>query len=291
MTGASERPVVVLIKWTVRRRRVDALTGVVTGDPLSMGLSAMDEAALEWALRMGDAWRVPVVAISAGGPSCDEGLRLAVACGASRGIRVDMPSGDAGVARALASEVAVLDPHMITAGVHGLDRASGSVPAHVAHFLDEAQALGLVGITIGDLGAVLAVRRIDGGAREHLEATAPTMLSVEGATASLRRAGLTAVLAAKSSPVRVITPLRAATSEPTLAGIARRYRPRTQIVPAPVGAEALDRIMVLTDAATPRTPARTVELDAGDAATAILAQLAEWGIDGARGESSDDARS
>ena len=291
MTRASERPVVALIKWTARRRHVDALTGVVTDDPLSMGLSAMDEAALEWALRMGDTWRVPVVAISAGGPSSDEGLRLAVSCGASRGMRVDMPSGDAGVARAFATELAALDPHMITAGVHGLDRASGSVPARVAHYLAAAQALGLVGIAIGDLGVVGAVRRIDGGAREHLEASAPTVLSVEGATASLRRAALPAVLAAKSSPIRVITPLRAVTTEPTVVGIARGYRPRTQIVAAPVGARALDRIVVLTDAATPRTPARTVELDAPDAATAILAQLEEWGIGGARGEAFDDTGS
>ena len=287
----SERPVVALIKWTARRRDVDALTGVVTDDPLSMGLSAMDEAALEWALRMGNAWRVPVVAISAGGPSSDEGLRLAVSCGAACGIRIDMPAGVDGVARALATELSALDPLMITAGVHGLDRASGSVPARVAHHLDDAQALGLVDIGIGEVGTVRAVRRIDGGGREHLEATAPTVLSVEGATASLRRAGLTAVLAAKSSPIRVITPLRAATTEPTLVGVARRYRPRTQIVAAPVGAGALGRIMVLTDAATPRTPARTVELDADDAAMAILAQLADWGIDGARGESSDDAGS
>lgn len=279
-------PVVALLKWAVRRRNVDPLTGVVTVDERSAGLSDMDAAALEFALCFGERSECEVVAVSAGPPSSEGALRMALACGATRAIRVDASAGASSVEIASALSTALIDvgPAFVFAGVHGLDRASGSVPAFVADRLGAAQALGLVDVVTGADGDVEALRRVDGGGRERLRVNAPAILSVEGATATLRRAALRSSLAAEQASIEVMANTHSEGSGPIVAEQATRpFRPRTRSVPAPPGGTALDRIRVLTDSATARTPARTVTLDAAAAADAILGQLAEWGV-GPRGD-------
>ena len=44
------------MKWVDRRPEVDPLTGAVHTDARTSGPSDADEAALEWALRIGEAW-------------------------------------------------------------------------------------------------------------------------------------------------------------------------------------------------------------------------------------------
>ena len=70
------------------------------------------------------------------------------------------------------------------------------MPAFLAAELGSGQALGLVGVRAGANGTLRVVRRLDGGRREVLDAPPGTVLSVEGAAASLRRASLPAELAA-----------------------------------------------------------------------------------------------
>jgi putative heme iron utilization protein len=48
-------------------------------------------------------------------------------------------------------------------------------------------------------------------------------------------------------------------------------------VPAPSGADALERVVQLTGAFVERTPPRTVELAPAEAAQAVLDQLRTWG--------------
>jgi electron transfer flavoprotein beta subunit len=49
------------------------------------------------------------------------------------------------------------------------------------------------------------------------------------------------------------------------------------VQPAPAGDVALQRVVELTGALVERTPPRTVELSADDAADLILDQLRTWG--------------
>ena len=52
------------------------------GDSPAPGLSAADEAAIEMALRHGEAIRTTVIAVTVGSSHADAGLRIALACGA-----------------------------------------------------------------------------------------------------------------------------------------------------------------------------------------------------------------
>ena len=104
---------------------------------------------------------------------------------------------------------------------------------------------------------------------------APAVISVEGATAPLRRAGLAALRRAASAPIEVLaatTPIHRAEF------MVRPYRPRARQLAAPSGATPLERLRVLTDA-TAASAARgeTVHLEPADAAARIVRALRDWG--------------
>ena len=168
------------------------------------GISPADEAALEVALRLAEASRDEVTVVSVAPPDAERGLREALAAGAARAVRVDAPCGltSAAVAAAIAGVAA--GARWVVCGDVSADRGTGAVPAFLAAELDAAQALGLVGVEVGEGGGVRAVRRLDGGRREVLAVTPPAVLSVEGAVARLRRASLTAELDSRHAVIEVV---------------------------------------------------------------------------------------
>jgi len=153
------------------------------------------------------------------------------------------------------------------------------VPAFIAAHLLAEQALGVIHVELrGD--TVHATRRLDGGRREVLEVRAPGVVSVEGATARLRRAGLGAVRAAAGAPIEVIpatTPIHRAEF------MVRPYRPRARELAAPVGDAPLDRLRALTEAPTASVArGELVALAPAQAAVRIVDALRDWGyLDGA----------
>lgn len=285
------------------------------------GISAADAAALEWALRIGEAGHstgssLDVIAITVGPPEAEAALRDALACGAAAAIRVS--TGDAsGDGPGLTSEqVAALIvaacqraghvPGTVVCGDYSLDRGTGSVPAYLADLLGAEQALGLIGLEIGleiPGDAITATRRLDGGRRERLAisppGTAPAVLSVEGGTATLRRAPLAAALRAKQAAITVLDPaglvsgalLPGALLPGTLghdAQVTRRpYRPRARELAAPVGAQAIDRVQAVlgvagaagtSGAAGGASDHRSTEvLEPAAAADRIIDALRAWG--------------
>jgi electron transfer flavoprotein beta subunit len=242
--------IVVAIKWTG-------------------ALSESDAAAIETALEL-DA---DVTAVSVGPPDAERGLRRALAAGATRATRVDAPvdlRSDA-VASALAPSCA--GASWVVCGDASGDRGSGAVPGFLAAELGVGQALGLVAVEPVEDGSLRVVRRLDGGRREVLVAASPTVLSVEGSVARLRRASLSAELAARRAPIDVVTgpdgPLdRPATTRP--------YRPRPREMAMPSG-DALARISQLTDSGASAERAEAVTLDPASAAARIVAALRSWG--------------
>lgn len=284
--AAAGPTITVALKSVDLRPDVDALTGVVTTDGRWAGLSDADEAALETALGLAERWAGTVVAVGAGPSNVDAVLRQALAAGAAQAVRVDLPAEapSTSVARALGEVVTDLGATWVLCGAHSLDRGSGSVPAFLAHHLAAAQALGLVSVEAeveaeGDSATPAAVvtRRLDQARRERLRVVGPAVLSVEGSVARLRRASLAAALRSESAEIEVTSPSVATAPGAATAPTTRRaYRPRARALDAPHGS-TLQRILELTDAATPRTPPRLVELDPEAAAAEILQQLREWG--------------
>jgi len=301
------KPLVVACwKHVELRAGVDPLTGAVIPDPASAGPSPADEAALEWALRLGEAAGAPVVVLTAGGPGCEARLRDAVAAGADRAVRVpvDAEAMSSVVAATLAAAVRAIagvgpdaSPTVVCCGDASLDRGSGSVPAFLAGELQAAQALGLVGLDLaawsepGEDGdrAVVVERRLDRGRRERLRLVAPFVISVEAATARLRRSSLAGVLAAREAPVEVLAAVpvaegaRPIEASPSTGGGVELvgqgpFRPRTRVVPAPpsrLGPQG--RIAALTGALHERPATRTLVLEPEAAADELLSTLAEWG--------------
>ncbi len=72
-TGTAVAPlVVVCLCHTDLRPDVDPLTGAVTRDLRGAGIAPAEQAALEHALRIADAWGGAVLAVAAGPPAADE---------------------------------------------------------------------------------------------------------------------------------------------------------------------------------------------------------------------------
>jgi electron transfer flavoprotein beta subunit len=107
------------------------------------------------------------------------------------------------------------------------------------------------------------------------------VISVEGATAHLRRAGLGALraglgaLRAGSGEITIVQP---SPGTPCEEAVVRPYRPRARALAAPQGEHPLDRLRALTDTGV-AGPAHgeTSVLEPAAAATRIVAALTDWG--------------
>lgn len=239
------------------------------------GMSPADQSALEFALAQAAATHVEVTVVTVGPPAAEAVLRDAVACGARHAIRIDAPAALTSAQVAEAISAAVPSAQWVWCGDYSLDRGTGSVPAFLAANFAAQQALGIIAVEGADGGRVTATRRLDGGRREILTVSAPAVISVEGATAHLRRAGLGAVLAAARVQIEVRKPSSAAHAEDA---VIYPYRPRARALAAPRGAHPLDRLRALTDASG-AAPAHgeSVVLAPRDAAVRIVTALREWG--------------
>ncbi len=265
--------IAVCLKWVPLRVEVDPLTGRVSISEQEYGLSAADEAALEWALRLSDAWHEPIVAVTAGGLSSNGALRMAGMFGVERLVRVDMNPEATSAAVAVGLASAIRESSVVMCGDYSVDRGSGSVPAFVAAELDSVQALGLVAIDVGLESQLNVVRRLDGGRRERLEVTSRAVLSVEGSTTRLRRAGLYGVVESGRHPIEVV---RADGFINRQVHERRPFRPRARELAGPVGLSPFDRVRaVVSGPATTRSA--PVHLAPAEAADLIVAKLAEWG--------------
>ncbi len=262
--------VAVLLKRVDLWPAVDPLTGAASPDPHG-GLSPADRCALELALRHAAALSTSVLAVSAGPAAAEEVLREALAAGAARAVRVDLPAGTPSADAAVALTHALAGCAFVWCGDHSLDGGSGSVPAFVAGGLAAEQALGLTAVDLADPAALRVQRRLDGGRRELLRVRAPAVLSVEAGLASPRRPALAAVLAAGRAPIQVLAaPLR----PPVVAGRLAAFRPRARALPGPDPAlSPRERLLALSGALVAREPPRVVHAEPGAAAEEVLAFL------------------
>jgi electron transfer flavoprotein beta subunit len=287
--------VVALLRHTDLRPEVDRLTGQVSRDYRSAGANPAELAALETALRIAEAWGGRVLAVTAGPVSAEETLREAHAVGASvlrvpwprRGAAdedawiVDLADDGRSLAEALVAAVRTVgEPDLVLCGDRSADRGTGAIPAYVAHELGAAQALGLVSLSVEGPG-LRALRRLDGGRREVLRVPRPAVCSVEAAGLRLRRASLSAELAARRSAVPFFSPPSMAGpsfSPAMIVGRPASHRPRARLVPPPTGADPRDRLLELTGAlATRSAPTVLGPMPAEEAADVLLHWLAERG--------------
>lgn len=303
MTTTPPRPdaplVVVCLRITDLRPRVDPLTGVISHDPWGIGWPAADAAALEHGLRVAEAWRGRVLAVAAGPPGVEPLLVEARALGADvlrialdetgdRSSADELTADEHGLARRIAGTLGVAaPPALVLCGDRSVDRGTGALPAFLAHELGAAQALGLVRLdVVDDHGRpsdriLRAERRLDGGWRERLEIPLPAVCSVEAAGVALRRAPLAAALASADEPVPVARAdrrLGEGDDHPLRVGPTRPFRPRPRVLPAPTGHDPRARLLALSGALDAHDPPVVVgPVGAGAAADALLDFLVRHG--------------
>ena len=283
MNCPSSSPILVCMKWVALRPEIDPLTGSMVTDERWSGPSLADQAALEWALRLAEARTTTTHVVTVGTDAADAMLRDALAAGATTVTRVHLDAGDehqptsACVGRLLADVARPLDPAMVLCGDWSLDRGSASVPSFLAAELALDAACGLVRIEQTDERRLEVERRLDGGRREVLAVTGPAVLSVEGATARLRRAPLRGVLHARTASVRVVTVGFGDIAWELTPERVGPFRPRARILDAPMAADPRRRVEALTGAHTSRTPPQRLALDPDTAADVILDHLRAWG--------------
>lgn len=269
------KTVMVCVKWVSTRTEVDPLTGEVTTDERFSGISPADSSALEWSLMLGTALGATVLVATVGPPAADKALTDAIACGANRAIRVDSTEQITSELTAAALASVAVHPEVVVCGDYSIDRGSGSVPAFLAHRLGLPQALGLLHLEAEE-GQVVATRRLDLGRRERLALRLPAVISVEPGL-ELRRAGLSAILSAKSATIEIhsLPEIPDLPIAPVVIGQSS-YKPRTRVVPAPTG-DAGERIRELADIGNSAAVGQLVHADPSDAADIAIAQLREWG--------------
>lgn len=236
------------------------------------GISAADQAALELALRHAEQVADTVTALTVGPPAAARGLREALAAGATGAVHLvtDGPTPSREAAAALAGQLG--NASAVWCGDASADRGSATVPAFLAEFLGVQQALGVISAEVTAV-PLTVIRRLDGGRREVLKVAGRAVISVEGAAARLRRAGLRSQLAARQTDVVVVPGQQSTAAEPPLIP----YRPRPQQLAAPTGDSALARIGTLLHGGAPHKRGELVELGPTAAAGRIVQALTEWG--------------
>lgn len=303
--------IVACLRIVDLRPSVDPLDGSVTRDPLGVGLSPADGAALEHALRLAGSWGGRVVAVSVGPASVEPVLREVAALGVAV-VRVpadpesdrhryvtELAGDEQALARTLAAAIRPFGPpHLVLCGDRSVDRGTGALPAYLAHELRASQALGLVALDVGGPDTLMVERRLDGGWRERLRVHLPAVCSVEGAGVRLRRASLAGALAVDGGPLPVDDPLGVAESAghdpgpgPLRFGGTLPYSPRTRVLPAPESDDPRLRLLALTGALVAHEPPTVVHpADAAAAVDTFLAFLARHGYvdpDATAGAASD----
>ncbi|MHB8708643.1 MAG: electron transfer flavoprotein subunit beta/FixA family protein [Desulfuromonadales bacterium] len=165
-----------------------------------------DLSALEMALQLAAARKARVTVAAVGPARLDDHLRLALAMGADRALRVwdgDFKRGDAVAdARILSRLIDVLNPELVLTGHRLLDRGDDPVPALAAAqrgipCVPAALAVNCTG------GTVEVLRKSDRGARQRIAAGLPGMLLVEAGCCDPRYPDQEQVLAALRRPIEV----------------------------------------------------------------------------------------
>lgn len=185
-----------------------------------------DEYALEAALRLTENGQTPkvrageVVVVTFGPKECETTLRAALATGADRAIRVDVPDTEldgALVARALAALVEREKPDVVVMGKQAVDGDSNQVGQILAELLDWPMAT-FAATVREEAGALLVGREVDGGVitlRVKLPAVVTVDLRIVAPTSvystktaatfkyndGVRFAALPAIMAAKKKPL------------------------------------------------------------------------------------------
>ncbi|HUB96212.1 MAG TPA: electron transfer flavoprotein subunit beta/FixA family protein [Stellaceae bacterium] len=195
-----------VIDFNVKIRVKSDHTGVETAN-VKMAMNPFDEIAVEEAVRLKEAGTASeILAVSMGGPPCQETIRTALAMGADRGIHVltDAELQPLAVAKLLKAIVAKESPQLVILGKQAIDDDCNQTGQMLAALLGWPQATFASRLKIGD-GAASVTREVDGGL-ETVEIKLPAVVTTDLRLNEPRYALLPNIMKAKKKPIDQVSP-------------------------------------------------------------------------------------
>jgi len=186
----------------------------VAADALQYDLNEWDDYAIETAVRIAEAGDdVEVVAATIGPERSEETIRMALAKGVDRAIRIwdDSLSGDATLdARVrvalLAAVVEAESPDLVLSGVQSADEANGATGVALAEAVDYAWAAVVNDLERTESDQLAVHRELEGGLEQLATVSLPAVCTVQTGINEPRYASLRGIRQAQSKPLSVETP-------------------------------------------------------------------------------------
>ena len=170
-------------------------------------VSPYDEYALEAAIRLKEAKGGDVTVLAFGPDRAAQGLREALARGATKALHVKGESNEAdslGIAMVLAAAIKTLPHDVVFFGKQGVGTDNALVGPMVAELLGYPQVNVVTHLELGD-GKLTAHREIE-GAEEVIEASTPAVITAQTGLNEPRYASLKGIMAAKKIAIDTKSP-------------------------------------------------------------------------------------
>ncbi|MEQ1822753.1 MAG: electron transfer flavoprotein subunit beta/FixA family protein [Fimbriimonadaceae bacterium] len=170
-------------------------------------INPFDEIAMEEAVRIKESdSSVTIIAVSIGGPECEEQLRKALAIGADSAILVETTAqyDSLGIAKELQAIVAQESPDLVIMGKQATDFDSNQVAQMLAARLDWPQATFASKVVIGS-GSVAVTRETDTG-EETVQMPLPCLITTDLRLNEPRYIALPGIIRARSKPLEKRSP-------------------------------------------------------------------------------------
>jgi electron transfer flavoprotein beta subunit len=181
-------------------------SGVETNN-VKMSMNPFDEIAVEEGVRLRESGKATeLVAVSMGGPACQETIRTALAMGADRGIhvRTDVELQPLAVAKLLKAVAAKESPDIVILGKQAIDDDCNQTGQMLSALMGWAQGTFASKIELKD-GAIDVTREIDGGL-ETVTLKLPAVVTTDLRLNEPRYASLPNIMKAKKKPIDAVTP-------------------------------------------------------------------------------------
>lgn len=181
--------------------------GKIDESDIKWVVNPFDEIAIEEAVRLrGGGADVEIVAVTVGGPECEDQMRTALAMGADRGIHIldEEPLDPGAVAHLLAAICREEAPAFVLMGKQAIDDDYNQTGQTLAAKLGWPQATFASSLSLSSDGSSARVtREVDAG-RETLEVRLPAVITTDLRLNEPRYVALPAIIKARSKPVRKV---------------------------------------------------------------------------------------
>jgi electron transfer flavoprotein beta subunit len=194
--------------------KIDTAEKKLIEDTLSFEINEADNYALEQALILKEQFDGEVVVLSVGPEETDEVIRMCLAKGADRAIRITPEDTDGldpyAIACLLKEQIQEIAYDIVLTGCMASDDGSAQVGVTLAELLGIQHISLVVGMETKDNKTVIAHRELEGGLQEKYELTLPTLFTVQTGINEPRYASILGIKRAGAKEIKVLANVKTA---------------------------------------------------------------------------------